>query len=245
MSDKSFLSIISFIFPVFLILFSCGEIKKDIKEPLGELLLEPLKATIQPDGHQMFQAYVVGPAIYTPDTPDNNPIEWRISNDSLATLKIDERFGSGTAFVTGKASGVVEIRVEDGSRSKTATLFIDASSTRPLELSYVEPKEDSIFVFSIIASLNYEFCICENDELGSFRLFLDEVEVTSSANLSIEYQEGNKWVTDSLRPTISYSPPSPLSVGQHKAEIQVTSKLGRYGTYSWSFQVLETPKREF
>lgn len=197
---------------------------------LAALELVPTQANIQPGGQQMFTATAKDAA---GNELSDVPLEWSISNSSIATIEVDPVNGR-TALAMGESPGTVEIMVASGGLSDASVLTIDASSSRPVEISRVFPEEGSTISNNrpeIGADVSYRRCDCGLDSLATIKLFLDGIDVTSASSM-----EGTTDIPQSGAGII-YIPPSPFSLGTHDVEVQITSSLGRSSTYSWSFQI--------
>lgn len=219
------------IVPLLLFTFAgCGSNGDISPWALQTLQIEPSRAVIQPGGHQKFIAVMKDAA--GKEVSDAS-FEWSISDSDVAILEVDAR-DQGVAFVSGTKTGTVEVKIISNGISTTRVLTVNASASRPVEISRVFPEEGSVISDrrpEIGVDVSYRRCACGDDTIDTIRLFLDATEVTEQASWSGTLDIPQTGVE------IVHLPSPSLSQGTHTVEARITSKLERSSTYSWSFRI--------
>lgn len=198
---------------------------------ISPILITPAQARIKPGGFQLFTAYSAVKAIQP------GAFQWSSDNQTVASVEIDGLVKAnmpGTVTVTATIQGV----------SQTATLEVDPSAPRPVELIELTPQEESTVQLAhceensvcrlspTIHSVIGKFLFPEGEFFDSARLLVDGADMNSQAKVVSDVSAG-----PNRQGELTWDQVFGLPAGVHRADIEAKSRTGRTVAYRWIFSV--------
>lgn len=204
---------------------------------VSPILVTPSQAKIKPGGSQLFSAF----SIDTPGSVQSTGYQWSSDNQAVVTIDnngLAKAVAAGTAQLTTSLEGITQ----------SATLKVESSAPRPIEIVDLTPEEEStvelahcqtdlgcplISEINRINSLMAKFIFYEGDVFEAVELLIDGSDITSQAKVITD----SKILDPNVQGELIWDRLFDLPAGAHRANVTVKSKAGKTVSYDWNFIV--------